>query len=640
MKQKTLAVTISLLLPSLSVAQTADDITTLDEVLVESAYAVSATADNIASSLTVLNESDFQQRDATYVSDILKTVPGIAVGSSGGHGAQTSVFLRGADSDQTLLIVDGIKMNPATGGSVDFGSLSLANVERIEILRGEQSALWGSDAVGGVIYITTKSGKNADKPFHADVNLGGGTNDSVDAAANIYGYQDGLYYALAVANNRSHGISALSKKTFNYQATDGTAITTGGAAEDDKFQRASGSARVGYEFDNAGVELFASHTTQTVHFDENLTNEASSDPHSKSNENSVKFSGYIGSSDDLLKHSAFISNVNNHSETKGKHPSQNVGEKRNVGYQLDINFDREGATTQSVTTLLEYQKNTLDTANFSDTKAITQKSIALEYRLFNEDDHALAVGVRHDDNNEFDNASTYRLAGGYRLNDNLRLHGSFGTAVKNPTMYDYYGYYGTYAANPDLKPEKSRGGDFGIALQSQDETQHLDITYFTRRVEDLITANATWDGSINIDGKSNMRGIEAAYRGNFNEKLSAYANYTYTQAEDSKGKQLLRRPKHQAGIGVNYRFNEALSANANALYVGKRMDNHYDSTTWTSHLVEMPDYTLFNLGANYQINKQFATYFNVNNVFDKAYENVIGYGQAGRTFYLGIKGNF
>lgn len=651
MQKKLLSLAVAALLPTLHYAQNTTETTetadnsTLDTILVESVYAVPAERDNTGSSVTVLDEADFQERDATYVTDVLKTVPGIAIGATGGHGAQTSVFMRGADSNHVLVVVDGIKANPASGSSFNFGTLPLSNVERIEVLRGEQSALWGSDAIGGVINIITKSGKYADKPFNADINLGAGSNDTYNFDTSLYGRKDGLYYALNAASNRTHGISSISKHRFTYTAQNGNTINTGGAVEDDKFQRGSVSLRIGHEYENAGVEAYFQHVNQTTHFDpSSLATEATTDPRTDSEKNAFKLSGYLGSTDDLLRHSAYVSNSSSRDKTSSSYPSQNKGNRRQAGYQLDVNFDREGATTQGITGLIEYNLNSFDTNNFADEKTLKQNSVAFEYRLFNNNDHAFSAGVRYDNNNEFDNAVTYRLAGGYRINDNFRLHSSIGTGIQNPSMYDYFGYDGRYIANLDLKPEKSRGGDIGLLMESSDQRHQLDVTYFNRRVNDKISVLSstfgTFSRAINIEGTSKFSGVELAYNGQLTDQLTTYANYTYTKSEDPQGKQFQRRPEHQASAGIAYQVNDQWAANVNMVYVGERLNKHFDSTTYAASDVDMPDYTVFNLGSSYQVNKNIETYLQINNAFDKNYENVIGYGQPERHFYLGIKGSW
>lgn len=192
---KTNLITTALLLSASAFVQ-AETKTELEPINVYSAYATPVNQDQTASSVTVLTEKDFSERNATYVSDVLKTVPGVAMGISGGRGAATSLFLRGADSNQTAVIIDGIKVNPVNGYGFDFGGLSLSNIERIEVLRGEQSALWGSDAMGGVVYITTKSGLYKDKLFNVDFDLGTGSHGTVDGSATVSGYNNGFYYSV------------------------------------------------------------------------------------------------------------------------------------------------------------------------------------------------------------------------------------------------------------------------------------------------------------------------------------------------------------------------------------------------------------------------------------------------------------
>lgn len=638
MRQQQLVTIIAL---ALSTAATAQDSTTLETVYVDSVYAVPTEIDNTGSSVTVLTQQDFQDRNATYVTDILKTVPGVSISSNGGHGTTSGIFMRGASSKQTLVIIDGVRMNSVGGSGFNFGTLPLDNIDSIEILRGEQSALWGSDAMGGVIKITTKNGKNADKPLTASFNLGGGSNTTLDFDGSLSGRQGGLYYALNVSRNTTHSISARSENTFTYQAQDGSTIQTGGAVEDDHFQRKSISATLGYDFDNAGVEVFAKHNSYTIHYDpSSLALESTTDPFTQRRENIVKLSGHLGSLDSLIRQSAYVSNTTGNSKTTSQYPSENDDKRLTAGYQLDFNFDRDGATTQALTALLDYRKDRLKTSNYNNYKDIKQTGVALEYRLFNEADHALSVGVRHNSNSEFANDTTYRLSGGYRLSDNFRLHASLGTGVRNPSMYDYYGYYGNYTPNPDLKPEKSRGGEIGMLIESSDGRHSLDATYFDRHTDDLIDTNSSYTQSINLDGTSKARGLELSYRGELSDALSLYANYTYTKTEDSSGTPLRRRPKSQASAGVKYQFNDKLSADANVLYVGERLDNYYDSATYQSKPVDMPDYTVVNLGADYKVSKNLHAYLSIDNVFDKEYENIIGYGQPTRTFYIGIKGTW
>lgn len=649
MKKNLITTSILLALPTLAFAQTEASKAELDTVTVYSAYATPVNQDKTASSVTVLTEKDFAERNATYVSDVLKTVPSVAIGSNGGRGAVTSLFLRGANSNHTAIIIDGVKVNPIDT-NFSFGGLSLSNIERIEVLRGEQSALWGSEAVGGVVYITTKSGLYKDKPFNVDFDFGLGSHNTRDASATVSGYDNGFYYALHGDSHRTRGISVASKDTFRYTANDGSRIVTGGATEKDGFHRDNASLRLGYDDSKKGVELLASHYSQSFQNDdlksgnvgqvytsyENLAYYAMRD-----RETVFKLGGYWGSDQDLFKHKASVSHLKHDTDVFGLYAGTKDWKKLNTNYQLDINFDREGSLTQAVSLLADYQRTSFISNNFENgEKRLSEKSLATEYRLFTEDDHSLSLSGRFTDNKLYSNAWTGRISGAYRLSPNFKTHASFGSAIKNPTVTDYFGWDSSYIGNPNLKPEKSLGGEIGLLIETADKAHSLDVTYFARNVNNFIAMDEKcYCQSINLDGTTKVKGVELAYTGKFTDNLTGYANYTYTNTRDSKGKELVRRPKHSANAGLAYQITDKLGSSVSVSYVGKRTDNYWDAN-YVSHTVKMPSYTLVNLGTNYQITKNVNIYANLNNLFDKKYENIIGYGQDGRNVYVGLKGSF
>ena len=648
---KTNLITTALLLSASAFVQ-AETKTELEPINVYSASATPISLHQTASSVTVLTEKDFATRNATYVSDVLKTVPGVAMGANGGRGTVTSLFLRGAESNHTVVVIDGVKMNPVNG-SFDFGGLTLSNIERIEVLRGEQSALWGSDAIGGVVYITTKSGLYKEKPFNIDFDLGLGSHRTRDASATISGYQGGFYYALHGDSHRTAGISVLSKDKFNYKALDGTSIPTGGAIERDGFHRDNGSLRLGYDDNNKGVEVLASHSSQTTKNDRLLLSEATDKDFFRTRETIFKLSGYVGNDQELFKHKASVSHIKNDYDYVSTSPYTRDWKKLNANYQLDINFDREGYLKQGVSILSEYQKSHYEDQSSSSTfkeQKLIEKSIATEYRLFTEDDHSLSLSGRFTDNKQFKNTFTGRLAGAYRLSPNFKVHTSLGTAVHNPTFTELYGYSATWLGNLSLKPEKSRGGEIGFLLETTNKNHSLDVTYFARIVNNFIGSEPVATNvtrAINVKGKTKVRGVEVAYRGKITEALTGYVNYTYTQIKNgesrlgAEGDTLIRRPKNTANAGLAYQITEKLGSDINVSYVGKRFDTYFQSVhPYAQKRVKMPSYTLVNLGVNYQLIPNLNIYANLNNLFNKKYENVVGYGQDGRNVYVGLKGSF
>lgn len=620
-----------------------DNNTKLEEIQVLSAYGTPVNQDKTAPSVTVLTKKDFQQRNATYVIDVLRTVPGITFTANGGRGAMTNIHLRGAEANHTAVIIDGVKINPVSGDGVDFGGLSLSNIERIEVLRGEQSTLWGSNAMGGVIYITTKNGLHKDSAFNLDFDMGRGSKGTTNGAISVSGFKNGFYYALNGNSQRTDGISTMSQSVFRYTAENGKAFRSGGAKEKDRFHRDSGSVRFGYNDNDKGVEFAAGRASQSTRFDNQLADTLTDDK-TYSREKFYKVSGFIGSDQALFKHQVSFNRVKTDVDNYGAWASNNVSRKRTANYQLDVNFDRDGYLTQAVSLLGEYQKADYKFGNYSELKKLNEKSVAAEYRLFTEDDHAFSLGARYIDNSHSKNAWTARAAGAYRLSEHFRLHASYGKAVQNPSIVEYYGWGGGFIGNPNLKAEKSLGGDVGLLIESANKRHSLDVTYFARNVSNYISSEtvdpATYTSrAVNLDGVTKLKGVEIAYNTKITADLSAYANYTYTRGKNNLGVELQRRPKHVANVGVNYQVTDKIGTNLNLTYMGKRIDTYWDAN-YNQYRTKMPSYTLVNLGADYKLDKNISLYFNANNVFNKKHEQTIGYGQVGRNYYVGVKGSF
>lgn len=648
MKKNQITTALLAVLPVLAFAQ-ADKNVKLDEIKVYSAYAAPINQDKTASSVTVLTEKDFAARNATYVSDVLKTVPGVAMGATGGRGAVTSAFVRGGESNHTTVVIDGVKMNPATDG-FDFGGLSLNNIERIEILRGEQSALWGSDAIGGVVYITTKTGLYKDKPFNIDFNLGAGSHGTYDASATVSGFNNGFYYSMNSSSGRSRGISVMSADKFYYKALDGDDVDTGGATERDKYHRDSVSLKLGYDDNQKGIELLASNTSYTTGNDTSLFSERPDD--FRNRQTLFKLGGYLGNDSELLKHKASVSHIKHDYNYRSQSPYSYDWKKFNTNYQLDVNFDREGSVTQAVSLVADYQRFDYESASLYGSlqnKKLTEKSIAAEYRLFTEQDHSLAISGRYTGSSAFDNSITARIASAYRLSPNMKLHTSVGTAVHHPTITEYFGYSDAskYIGNPALKAEKSRGGELGFLLETTDKRHSLDTTYFARIIDRFIGSESLGNGvsrAVNAEGKTRVNGVELVYQGKFTDSLNIFANYTYTQTKNGQqrkgetGLALDRRPKHMANAGLNFQATPKLGTHLSVNYVGKRLDTYYGR--WPSKRVQLPSYTLVNTGVNYQLSKNLNVYADLNNLFNKKYESAVEYGQFGRNVYVGLKGSF
>ena len=599
---------------------------------------VPVSRDNVGTSTTLITREQIEQRGYQFVADILQDVPGLTLARNGGPGTLSELRLRGAESDQTLVLIDGIEANdPALSSGFDFAHLLAESVERIEVLRGAQSALWGSDAIGGVINIITKSGKGLDDQEFA-VSAEYGSFSTKNAAVSTRGDTGVFNYALTVQQLESDGFSAADENTVNYTGADGSVISTGGNSEDDGYENTTAHFKFGLTpTANLKIDGVVRYTSFESDFDSFTTIPVdSSDDRSDGDQQYYLLSAGYSQMDGALNHR--LKYFKNESDTDffssfGK--TDSAGEKNHYGYQLDYGWGND-SVEQGVSFVLETEEDKLN-STFSGNRKIDNDSVVAEYR-FNNDAFAAAANVRHDDNDLFDSKTTWRLAGSWKHSANARVHSSFGTGIKNPTLVELFGFTPDFVGNESLSPEESTGGDIGFEYTSDDANQFFDITYFHRDIDDLITGSG--NTAINIDGTSTSKGVEISYELKASDTLSLRVGYTYNDTEDDAGNQLVRRPEHQFSTGFDYALlNQALKLGVNLRHVKNRVDNAFNADFSTT-AIELDDYTVVDLGATYQFNESVAVKAHIDNIFDEEYQEVLGYGTSERAYYIGLSGEF
>ena len=632
MRKPILFITLLSMLPALQ-AQDSEPL----EIIITGGL-VPLSRDNVGTSTTLITSQQIEQRGYQFVADILQDVPGLSIARNGGPGTLSEVRLRGAESDQTLVLIDGIEANdPALSSGFDFAHLLAESVERIEVLRGAQSALWGSDAIGGVVNIITKSGKGLDENEFSG-SLEYGSFSTKNGAVGARGDTGLFSYALSVQQLESDGFSAADENTINYTTADGAVINTGGNSEDDGYENTTAHFKFGFN-PVAGINIdgVIRHTSFESDFDSFTTIPVDgAGDRSDGDQQYYLLKASYSQMDDALNHS--LKFFRNESDTDffsdfGKTDSE--GEKNNYAYQLDYGWGSD-AVKQGLSFVLETEEDKLN-STFSGRRKIDNDSVVGEYR-FNNDDYAAAANIRYDDNGLFDSKTTWRLAGSWKHSANARVHASYGTGIKNPTLVELFGFTPDFTGNENLSPEESNGGDIGFEYISDDARQFFDITYFHRDIEDLITGSG--NTAINIDGESTSKGIELSYELAASDTLNLRAGYTYNDTEDDAGNQLVRRPEHQFSAGIDYALlDQALKLAVNLRHVKDRVDNAFNAD-FTTTAVELDDYTVVDVGARYQINETMAVKAHVDNVFDEEYQEVLGYGTSKRAYYIGINGEF
>ncbi len=616
MKRFIIILSILLLLtPSIS---TAAGEVELGQVVV-TATRIEEAVENVPSSVTVITSEDFGKKQATTVLEVLRGVPGLDVVQSGGPGKTASVFIRGGNSDHTLVMIDGVQVNSPTLGSYNFADLTVDGIERIEIIRGPQSTLYGSDAMAGVINIITKRGKGAPK---FTISAEGGTYDTYRETASVSGSRSGTSYNLSVSRLDTDGFSAASEKNGN--------------TEDDGHENTTVSARLGRA---VGEKADLNVTVRYSSSETDLDSFGSDDPNYTQESDelvaSARLNHYVS---DRWDHSLKLSLARKELDYRDPDTSWNnssIDTKiKTVDWQHNLYSADE---THTVTVGVEYEKQEGRNPSAGFDRSVDNRAIYLQDQVPLLDGRLnVTAGARYDDHSEFGNETTYRLAFSYLVDDKTRLKGSWGKGFKAPTLNDLY-YRDPWGSrgNPDLEPEKSRGYDLGIEFTLPAEGTKVAATYFRSDYDNLIewVEYAPWAYEPQNVAEAKAEGWEFGLETKPTDTLDIKASYTITDTEnETTGKELARRPKNKGSIAVGLDFDRAgivLSVD----YVGKRWSD-------SKNTKRLDSYTRVNLAASCIVTGNWTVFGRIENLTDEEYEEVKGYGTAGRSYYAGVKATF
>ncbi|HEY7866569.1 MAG TPA: TonB-dependent receptor [Psychromonas sp.] len=604
-----IALALSTLFSATSIA--AEIQNTQDDIII-SASRVETKRIESGSSITVLDGQYIKENQARTVAELLRDVPGVSVSNSGGLGSTTSVFIRGADSNKTLVIIDGIEVNDLSSisGGYDFAHLTADNIERIEVLKGSQSALWGSDAMGGVINIITKKGTAG---FNPTASVETGAHNYHKENVTISGAQGDSHYSLSASNLATDGISA---KASDIDGND-----------DDGYKNQNVSLKAGHQF----TDIFAMDAVLRYSDADRQFDGYSSDANSSNQQRQAKLSSNLNLLDNQWKNrlSVAFSDTENETFSGSTSTSEYEGQKIKTDLQSDYYLNTVNEYTQRISFIAEHENEKYQSWSMDQKERIEASGLVLGYGIDWAKTIFVNAAVRSDFNSKFDDTNTYHIDTSAWVSDGTRLHASHGTGVKNPTLGQLYGYspsiYGDYVGNSDLTPEKSRSWDAGIEYNFADADAYIDLTYFDSLYTDMITYGSNTYN--NLDDKATARGIEFTGKVKVNNKLRVNTGYTFTETNDGDGNELLRRPKHAASINANYKYTPALSANIGARYVGERLD--YGN-------IELDGYTVVNIGAAYQVQEHIMLSARLENALDKDYQEVSGYNTDPLTAYIGI----
>lgn len=589
--------------------------------------------DELGSSISIISDEEIDRRGQYFVIEPLQFIPGVDIRQSGPAGSQTSIFLRGADSDHTLVLVDGMRLNDPSSptGAAIADHLTVNSLARIEVLRGPQSSVWGSDAIGGVVNVVTERGEGKPESWY-----------SIEAGS----FETAIHRFQSSGGDERFDYNIGLLRFDNENISQGSAPGTG-EHEDDPYRNTSFAGRFGLRAEEqGGVDLFVRHIDSDVEID------AGADPF-------ISDTQYVQT---LAKVEPYLFLFDGAWETRlGLWTHQVDRDSRGTGFALPSTREGEIYTadwqnhlrlseTHRVTFGIEHRDERAEAgAPFGAFSGATrnlafylQDQLQLGERVF------LTLGGRADDHEEFGTHFTYRAAAAYHhLETGTILRGSAGSAFKAPSLAELFD--ATFGSNNrSLDAEESTGYDLGIEQELWGERLTAGATYFHNDIDEMIVSvfNPGPGTFINTNIESAVtQGVEFFTTARPIRPLILKASYTYTDTEAREaasfgitdGSRLLRRPLHKAALDITWLVAEERgSVTLSILYIGERED--LDPVAFTTVTAE--DYVLVNLAAQYKLTDQVELLGRVVNLFDEDYEDVLGFETPGTSAYAGVRVTF
>jgi vitamin B12 transporter len=623
-----------------------------DEVVV-TANRIPTLAEQVGGSVTVITASEIERRQLRTVVDILQTVPGLNAPQLGGFGAQTSVFTRGGNSNQTLILIDGIEASDPSNanGAFDFGHLLATDIERIEVLRGPAAGIYGSTAIGGVVNIITKTGRG--KPGgYAEVE--GGSHGTFNQRAGASAGGERWDFSAALQHLKTDGESATAARF----------AVPGFERDPDGYENWTASFKGSIlPTDNTKLSLVVRHTQSELDLD--VTRE-DPDSHSEQRSTFMRVEGSGSFFNDVwtptigaayTKHDRKLRNDPDRVEqTVNADPLQatlqrtdDTGRRYKVDWRNDLKFVPWNVLSVGV----ERRRDELDEAtssrfdsgfgpfiiagNTSVSQDINTFYVQDRVELF---DSLFVTGdVRRDDVDSLEAEYTWRLSLAYLYRPTgTRIKGAIGTGFRAPALFELFGFTannfgGTFRGNPNLDAEHSRGFEAGFDQSLWDKRVSFGATYFRSQVNNLIVCSIT---TCNNVARAEIYGVESFAAFSVTKDINLRVDHTYIQAENvATGGELQRRPRHKAGLTAGWSPLEGASLNAGLFFISRFADAGFNGgTTHTG------GYTVVNVSGAYDITPMFGVFGRIDNIFDRDYQVADGFAGRGRAGIVGVRAQF
>lgn len=595
-----------------ALAQEAPDMPAADDIVV-TATGVPQDAGQVGQAVTVIDRATIEQRQTVAISDLLATTPGVTVSRNGGLGTLTNVRIRGAEAEQTLVLIDGVRVNDPSspGGGFDFANLLAGSIERVEVLRGPNAVPWGSQAIGGVVNVVTEQPTDG---FKGHAQFEGGSFGTALGSGGIVGGNDRINGALTAGWISTDGISASDKGT-----------------ERDGYDQVGGTGRLNVALaPGIGLDLRGYYTHSKVDLDSYTF--ADDSEYAETQE----LYGYAGAHADFAdgafrnRVAVTVADINrdNYDPSTGSAPIFFYrGRSERYEYQGDYTI----GVLRLVAGVEHEDSRMFDGYDHFSTGVTSEygEAIVNPVRAL-----TLSAGVRNDDHDVYGSHVSFGANAALRLDTGTTVRASYADGFKAPTLYQLYS---PYVGNRDLKPEKAHSYDIGVEQRLAGDRLVASATWFHRNTRNLIVGDPLTYLYFNYD-RARAKGIELALTAKPVDALTIEGSYSLIDTAnlspgDDFGNDLARRPRNSASVSADYRMPFGLSVGGTVTRVGHSFDN-------SANTVRLGGYTLVGLRAEMPVWHNVSIYGRIDNLFDEKYETVAGYGTYGRAAYGGIRLRF
>ncbi|WP_076070494.1 TonB-dependent receptor plug domain-containing protein [Sphingomonas montana] len=622
-----------------------DTLKTAPGAIIVTATRTPTSIDRVAAAVTVLDKAAIDRTQDLVVADLLLRTPGVSLSRNGGYGTNTLLRIRGAEPDQTVVVIDGVKLNDpsSAGGGYNFANLLVGDAARIEVLRGPQSVLWGSQAIGGVVNIVTPLPERA---LEGSFDVESGSRETVSARAAIGGKNGPLSWRIGGQAFATDGISAIAP-AFGGRETDGYRNRSAtGRAMLDIIQGVSAEVRGYY---SSGRTELDSTTADTLDYSFNR-----------------EFVGYAGLNVDLLDgrlrnrfgYGYTDTDRDNFSRTRARQRSFDAaGRNERLEYQGSFAIAKGWNATFGIENERSRFRSVSPPASLATpipAPAIGRAEITGTYGELNAeliDGLTVTGGVRHDDHNRYGSQTLFAGGAAWVLPTGTVLRASYAEGFKAPTLYQLFSEFGVQS----LDPEQAEGWEVGGQQRVLDGAVSFGGTYFERRTTDQIIFSSCAAGTadprcfqpgttIRRSGfyqniaRAFAKGVEAVGQVRVGTRLAVDGNYSWTVSEDRSpgtgfGLWLPRRPRHSANGSISYTLPFGLTTGAALRWSGRAFDN-------AANTIRLDSYTLVDFRAELVVSPEVRVFARVENAFDKRYQTAFRYNTLGRSAYAGLRGRF